>query len=976
MTTEPLANPSSENPDNSEIKIETSSSRLSNEEISEQYPWAVSKLNEEGSSEAEIEEAIKSLETMGEQGEDKAWMALGHYYRTINEGEQINKGISSYRKAAENNFSEALLMLGKCYYRGFGVEKDYSQAFNYFKRAATQGSVDANFYQGICYCKGHGVGKNFPLAADSFSKKYGPSFIDEIIAFFQTKNSDSDAKDRDETSLRDAEIQLMLGHCYFHGIAKVDRNLEKALESLEKAANYGESSASSMLNLIGVQIQDDKLADRAFKAADKLEVTTPSDRPSSDPITDALSLTTFPINKTDIQIAIRRYHISKGFFRKASKLSAAPIQELESLLQNDSYFDREQMNAAGFNTLINILLSTTQGKQSHAVLAKIRGKLEKKYPCYEKIKELKLLDSIDASKLYTLSDEILTALLSAGDCLGKTKPSILNPDNFKLLYDSAFDENIRVRLKFILTLHGANMLNLENLKEIFAPIPEEIAQRIEGFSSAVEQCEIPLPAFLFGVPGAGTYKISNSDIELGKNGFIQDVPRGNSPARLMLINKSPPPALLFSAFKQDHKKNANVVQTKKNQLEKKYDEEKKLFQADEYTQGVLDLKSAKNHAAIQYVIDHLGEDGADELFLTYGQNYFSTIGILMTPFIRYKFKDEFLPPPKVESTVTNIKMAGEHLHVTCWNNKFIAQIPDDQGVEEKPAFPNTASNVIHEMQLVINPSKQNSDERYQFIQSIRTDSIVLARELFNSFCVNRLKQFQAEAKEFKSLGDEREHERYLIDVYTYFSTADKGVLDLNGLLECLKTLKEIPDDEQLTDLTFGYMYNNRKRSELLIKANALLESLSSSEVSRYRRVQDIIHLLRFKNSELSKIYFKLRQGKDENFTILNSLKSYHQKLLEWEELITRINNRQEISDNLTDGVSTSRDDSTTSVPSSSSFSGSASSSCSTFFSSRNTSHQLPETPTFLNPLQVPRLSFILKDPADDGVDESHKIDHP
>ena len=63
-----------------------------------------------------------------------------------------------FRKAAEQGYAEAQLILGLMYNEGQGgLEKDYSQAVAWFRKAAEQALAMAQYNLGVMYANGAGV---------------------------------------------------------------------------------------------------------------------------------------------------------------------------------------------------------------------------------------------------------------------------------------------------------------------------------------------------------------------------------------------------------------------------------------------------------------------------------------------------------------------------------------------------------------------------------------------------------------------------------------------------------------------------------------------------------------------------------------------------------------------------------------------------------------------------------------------------
>jgi hypothetical protein len=75
-----------------------------------------------------------------------------------------------YGKAAEQGYSTAQMMLGKCYEEGKGREKDIAQAVYWYQQSAQNGNAQAQYSLGACYYHGDGVPKDGNTALYWFEK--------------------------------------------------------------------------------------------------------------------------------------------------------------------------------------------------------------------------------------------------------------------------------------------------------------------------------------------------------------------------------------------------------------------------------------------------------------------------------------------------------------------------------------------------------------------------------------------------------------------------------------------------------------------------------------------------------------------------------------------------------------------------------------------------------------------------------------
>ena len=118
-------------------------------------------------------------------------------------------GIKNIEYEAEQGSVEALVKLGRIYLYGMGVEKDFKLAHSYFVRAAKQESADAYSYLAYTYALGLGVEQT----------------DEKVITYFNKAND-----------IGDDYAACALGFIYRKGMYGVDKDEQKALEFIEKAA--------------------------------------------------------------------------------------------------------------------------------------------------------------------------------------------------------------------------------------------------------------------------------------------------------------------------------------------------------------------------------------------------------------------------------------------------------------------------------------------------------------------------------------------------------------------------------------------------------------------------------------------------------------------------------------------------------------------------------------------------------------------
>jgi TPR repeat protein len=141
--------------------------------------------------------------------------SFGHLEVTKDEPEAVKW----YRKAAEQNYTQAQYNLGVCYARGQGVAKDEAEAVKWFRKAAEQNNALAQYNLGVRYYEGRGVAEDYLEAVKWYRKAA-------------------------EQSL--AEAQCNLGVCYEKGEGVAKDEVE-AVNWYRKAAE--QNAATAQFNL-------------------------------------------------------------------------------------------------------------------------------------------------------------------------------------------------------------------------------------------------------------------------------------------------------------------------------------------------------------------------------------------------------------------------------------------------------------------------------------------------------------------------------------------------------------------------------------------------------------------------------------------------------------------------------------------------------------------------------------------------------
>ena len=151
------------------------------------------------------------LKEVADEGSAEAQVELGIRHVSQN---KVVEAIKYFQLAADQNYADGQVHLGKCYFEGTGVSQSYKEAFKLFKLAADQKSVEGKFYLGKCYFEGKGVSQNYKEAFDCFH-------------FAQYRN---------------VEAGYLLGRCYFEGKGTIQDDY-KAFGFFSVAAEKGHIEA-------------------------------------------------------------------------------------------------------------------------------------------------------------------------------------------------------------------------------------------------------------------------------------------------------------------------------------------------------------------------------------------------------------------------------------------------------------------------------------------------------------------------------------------------------------------------------------------------------------------------------------------------------------------------------------------------------------------------------------------------------------
>lgn len=172
------------------------------------------------------------------------------YYNGNAVEKNMDRAAHMYKRAADQQYSRAQYMYGKCCMNGNGVVKNIDEAFRMYSLASKQGYVHAHTNLGLCYMKGYGTEKNeaegfrlFRLAADH-NDKNALSHIADCYRDGKGVEKDPDASFRYYNLAADqghVHAQICVGWCYMRGFG-VKTNAEKAFsiynDAMDKGNNY------------------------------------------------------------------------------------------------------------------------------------------------------------------------------------------------------------------------------------------------------------------------------------------------------------------------------------------------------------------------------------------------------------------------------------------------------------------------------------------------------------------------------------------------------------------------------------------------------------------------------------------------------------------------------------------------------------------------------------------------------------------
>ncbi len=114
--------------------------------------------------------ALACYRIAAEKGNAAAQYNLGTYYMSNVKPPDYAEAVKWFRRAHEQQFREATVILGWCLLNGYGTEKNFNEGMSMLAESEKSGSADACFYLGAVYAKGICGGQDFGKAMKFFKK--------------------------------------------------------------------------------------------------------------------------------------------------------------------------------------------------------------------------------------------------------------------------------------------------------------------------------------------------------------------------------------------------------------------------------------------------------------------------------------------------------------------------------------------------------------------------------------------------------------------------------------------------------------------------------------------------------------------------------------------------------------------------------------------------------------------------------------
>ena len=148
------------------------------------------------------------------------------YLNGVGAERDYEKALEHFTQLEEPS-ARARYNLGRMYRMGYGCKLDYAKAFEYFMSAAEEEEASAQMAIGRAFYRGEGISEN----------------NEEAVKWFTLAHENGDN-----------EATYYLGECLYNGYG-IQENEEEAIVLLQQAAEQDNQNALSLLQVIGVDLQ-------------------------------------------------------------------------------------------------------------------------------------------------------------------------------------------------------------------------------------------------------------------------------------------------------------------------------------------------------------------------------------------------------------------------------------------------------------------------------------------------------------------------------------------------------------------------------------------------------------------------------------------------------------------------------------------------------------------------------------------------
>lgn len=165
-----------------------------------------------------VAERLREIDILSKFDESRTdiYESLAEAIRSYEKG-QYKRALTLLSQPSTSNFDMSYYWFGKYYYDGKATEKNTEKAIPYFMKGVQAGSTDSMYQMALCYLKGDGVDK---------APEKGMEFLLKAA----------------EEGQEDAVFAA--GYMYKDGTGGVARDIKKAIDFLQKSADYGNWSAA------------------------------------------------------------------------------------------------------------------------------------------------------------------------------------------------------------------------------------------------------------------------------------------------------------------------------------------------------------------------------------------------------------------------------------------------------------------------------------------------------------------------------------------------------------------------------------------------------------------------------------------------------------------------------------------------------------------------------------------------------------